>query len=233
MFKKLLLSAFVSLALAGCAKDRTVAASPEIELTDLQTLPAPTGGYSTVVQPGDRLDIAVLGSQALTGTYYVDETGTIAFPLIGAVPARGKAPSQLARDIAAQLAGRFVLDPEVTVVPSETNVPTVSVGGQVGKPGAYPARSSQTLLRAINNAGGLSEYAKANDVLVLRTVDRQHYIGVFNVEAIQRGNYPDPTIYPDDIITVGDSPARRRLATILSVVPLISSAAILIDRLAQ
>jgi polysaccharide export outer membrane protein len=83
----------------------------------------------------------------------------------------------------------------------------------------------------VNTAGGLSEFAKSDDVLVLRSVGDVTYIGVYNIEAIRRGNYPDPQIYADDIITVGDSPGRRRLQTILQLVPLLSTSAILVDRI--
>ena len=64
----------------------------------------------------------------------------------------------------------------------------------------------------------------------MRTVGGQRYIGVFNIEGIQRGNYPDPMIYPGDIVTVGDSPSRRTLESVLQFIPLLSTSAILIDR---
>ena len=50
------------------------------------------------------------------------------------------------------------------------------------------------------------------------------------IEGIQRGNYPDPMIYPGDIVTVGDSPSRRTLESVLQFIPLLSTSAILIDR---
>ena len=88
-------------------------------------------------------------------------------------------------------------------------------------------------MRVVNQAGGLAEYAKLDDVLVLRTVNGQRYIGAFNIQAIQRGNYVDPTVYPNDIIIVGDSPNRRRLDGILQFAPLLSTSAILIDRIGR
>ena len=217
--------------LAGCATDRTVASAPGIELTDLDSLPAPEGGYVTRVQPGDQLEITVLNSESLTGTYIVDDSGNLTFPLIGAVAVAGDSPTRVGQKIVERLSGRYIRDPNVTVLPTELSQPMVSIGGQVGKPGSYPARLSRTLVRAVNNAGGLAEYARLDDVLIMRTIGTTTYIGVYNIAAIQRGNYPDPQVYAGDIITVGDSPGRRRLDNILQFVPLLTSSAIVIDRL--
>jgi polysaccharide export outer membrane protein len=66
-------------------------------------------------------------------------------------------------------------------------------------------------------------------VLILRTVDKQRYIGVYSIRAIERGNYPDPQLFPNDVVMVGDSVQRRRLEAILQILPpLLTSSAILI-----
>jgi polysaccharide export outer membrane protein len=44
---------------------------------------------------------------------------------------------------------------------------------------------------------------------------------LYNLGAIRRGAYPDPRIYADDVIVVGDSPARRRFRDLLQISPLI------------
>lgn len=219
--------------LAGCASSRQTAMDPGIEMTNLDELPAPEGGYVSNIQAGDQLEIIVMNSEPLSGTYVVGDGGKLVFPFIGEIAVADRSPSEVGQLIAQQLSAQYIRNPEVRVIPGESSQPMVSVGGQVESPGAYPARLSRTLARAINNAGGLSEYAKSEDVLVLRTVGDQRYIGVYNIEAIQRGNYPDPEVYADDVITVGDSPGRRRLDQILQFVPLLSSTAILIDRVGR
>ena len=100
-------------------------------------------------------------------------------------------------------------------------------------PGDYPVLGRQSLLRVVNQAGGLADYANLDDILIFRTVGGQRYIGAYNIQAIQRGNYEDPRVYPNDIIVVGDSPNRRRLDNILRFVPLLSTSAILIDRIGR
>ena len=220
--------------LASCAgTDRTFGASPDIEVTSLDELPAPTDRGFYTIGGQEKLLVEVVGSELLSGVYLTDGEGRIGFPYLGILELAGRSPNEASRMIADGLRGQYLLDPHVRVVPEEFPLPSISVGGQVNKPGAYPALGNQTLLRVVNAAEGLSEYAKYDDVLVMRSVDGLNYIGAYNIEAIQRGNYPDPRLYPNDIVMVGDSPGRRRLDNILQFVPLLTSSAIIIDRLGR
>lgn len=212
----------------GCAVDRTIGAAPDIQVTALEELPAPKGEVSYAIGPQEKLGIDVVGAPSLSGTFLTDIDGSLAFPLIGIVNLAGKTPSEASRLIAGRLRERYVLDPQVRVIPEEFPVPSISIGGQVKKPGNYPAVSRPTLLRAVNQAEGVTDYARAEDVLIFRTVDGQSYIGVYNIAAIGRGNYPDPVLYPNDIILVGDSPERRRLETFLRLLPGFTTAAVIL-----
>lgn len=230
-FTSKLIAAFaLATVLTGCAKDRSFGMAPDIEVAQLTELPAPAGVAAYTVGSQERIEITVLDAERLSGTYLTDAEGYIAFPLVGDLYVGGKTPNQVAQMIADRLRGEFIVNPQVRVRPAELPVPSVSIGGEVEQPGTYPAATSQSLIRAINNAGGLSEYAKSDDVLIMRVVEGQRYIGVYNLEGIQRGNYADPLIYPGDIVTVGDSASRRTLETILQFIPLLSTSAILIDR---
>ncbi len=219
--------------LAGCATDRTFGAAPDVEVTALEELPVPTASLFYTIGPQEKLEIEVVGAEPLSGVFLTDERGNLYFPLLGKLDVSGMSPSSASSLIAEGLRGQYLRDPQVRVIPEEFTPPSASIGGQISKPGSYPVIGKQTLLRIVNQAGGLAEYAKLDDVLVMRTVGGQDYIGVFNVGAIQRGNYADPAIFPDDVIMVGDSPARRRLDNILQFVPLLTSASIVIDRLGR
>ncbi|HAU22252.1 MAG TPA: polysaccharide export protein [Erythrobacter sp.] len=215
---------------AACATDRTFGTAAELEITELEQLPAPLGEIYHTISQQETLDIYIANAETLSGPYLTDDRARITFPLIGELDLYGKTPSEAARMIADGLRGDFMIDPQVRVIPSALPPPSISVGGQVEEPGSYPATGNATLLRIVNLAGGLSEYARLDDVLVMRVVDGQNYIGVYNIGAIQRGNYADPALYPNDIVMVGDSPNRRRLDNFLQFAPIISSAAIIIDR---
>ncbi len=226
-------SLLVPLTLSGCATNRAFGEAPGIEIASLEELPAPRIENLYVIGAQEELEIEVVGAERLSGTFLTDGDGRISFPLIGLLNLWGLAPNEAAELIAEVLRGSYLLDPQVRVIPSEIPPPTVSVGGQVDAPGEYPVRGRQSLLRVVNQAGGLAEYAQLDDVLILRTVGGQRYIGAYNIQAIQRGNYEDPTVYPNDVIVVGDSPSRRRLANILRFAPLLSTSAILIDRIGR
>lgn len=214
--------------LSGCAIDRSIGLAPGISVTELEELPVPRGEISYVIGPQEKLAIDVVGAPTLSGTFLTDIDGTLSFPLIGTVDLVGKTPREASTEISDRLRGRYLLDPQVRVIPEEFPVPSISVGGQVKKPGSYPAVGRQTLMRAVNEAEGLTEFARIDDVLVFRTVEGQRYIGAYNLGAIQRGNYPDPLLYPNDIVVVGDSPERRRLETFLKLLPGFTTAAAII-----
>lgn len=217
---------------AACAVDRTFGSDSSIEVTDLETLPEPRGEIYYAIGPQEALEIVVVGAEDLSGKFLTDEDGNIAYPYIGLVETAGKSPSEASALLAAGLENRIVRDPQVRVIPEEFPEPSISIGGQVTRPGFYSAVGRPTLLRVINQAEGLDDYAQKDDVLIMRTVEGQRYVGLYNVAAIERGNYPDPALYPNDIVMVGDSPASRRFDALFRVAPtVLTSAIILLDRL--
>lgn len=228
--KSLFILALSGAILSACATSGPIGTASDIELTTLSELPANPAAASYQIRPLESLEIGVFGSEILTGTYLADERGRINFPLIGTVETAGLSPSGVEEAIENRLRGQYILNPQVTVRPTKAPELTVSVGGEVKKPGTFLSANSQTLLRAVYNAGGLSDYAKSEEVIVSRTVAGQKYIGVYNLTAIERGNYDDPAIYPNDVISVGDSPSKRFLQSVLAYVPLLTTTAILIDR---
>ena len=222
---------FAAGALASCAIDRTVGLAPGIEVTTLAELPQPQGINAYRIGPQETLQIEVVGAPSLSGTFLTGIDSRLDFPLTGSLDIAGKTPAEAGRIIADALRGTYVRDPQVRVLPKEFPVPSISVGGQVKRPGNYPAAGQLTLLRLVNRAEGLTEYARLDDVLIMRSVADRRYIGVYNLGAIQRGNYPDPQLYPNDIVMVGDSPERRRLLVLLQVLPpIITTAAILVTQ---
>ncbi|MGI9350728.1 MAG: polysaccharide biosynthesis/export family protein, partial [Rhizobiaceae bacterium] len=64
---------------------------------------------------GDQIRITVFNQDDLTNTYMVDKGGHVAFPLIGAVAARGATPKRLEQKIASGLRKGFLRNPDVSV----------------------------------------------------------------------------------------------------------------------
>lgn len=243
MNRNLVIGALVVLAASGCAKDAApVASVPGSPVTLLPSLPQPQAGdviRSTrlaFVGPFTELRIEVFGVEEMQRDIMTDGEGNFAFPLIGTVAAAGKTPEIIAQEIRAKLGERYVRNPQVTVnFKSPSNAlalqsMSVTVDGQVNRAGAYPVVGRVTLMRAVALAGGVTEFAKLEDVVVFRGVGNKQYVGIYNLEGIRRGNYADPEIFPNDVVIVGDSPQRRMYKDLLGTIPAFLSPIILLAR---
>lgn len=153
----------------------------------------------------------------------VDASGRVSMPLVGVIDARGKTALELASTIESALRGRYVRNPDVTVNIKSSVSQVVTVDGSVVEPGLYPVTNQMTLMRAVASAKGLSEFAKVDDVVILRTVAGRKMAGLYNIAAIRRGAYEDPQIYANDVIVVGDSPQRRMFRDLVSLSPLLAA----------
>ncbi|HYD06901.1 MAG TPA: polysaccharide biosynthesis/export family protein, partial [Reyranella sp.] len=179
-----ILGAAASLAIGGCASapggklgetgQATVLAGAELPAPTAADLLATARPY--VVGPFDQLTIDVFGIPELTDrTVTADASGRIAFPVAGTVDAGGLTTEQLASVLADKLRAGHIRDPQVTVNLKQASSQTVMVDGQVTQPGVYPVLGGMTLMRAVATARGVSEFAKLDDVVVLRTVGNQRY----------------------------------------------------------
>jgi polysaccharide export outer membrane protein len=151
----------------------TVAAQQPAMLTPVKAAKAP----ATPVQPvpeasaaqpadyrlealgmGDMIRVSVFRNPDLTTEARVSERGTIMFPLIGEISVTGLTPTQVSKRIADKLrAGRFVVDPEVTVSIAQVNSRQVAVLGNVQKPGRYPLDATTAKVTdLIALAGGIA-----------------------------------------------------------------------------
>lgn len=217
-------------ALSACVNDaRLGETSRPLAVIQQDELPPPTGADLVAaatpyrIGPFDKLAISVFGAPDLSGTFQVDAAGSLSMPLVGNVGAAGNTPSELAGEIETKLRGAYVRDPQVSVNLDETTSQVFTVDGQVTQPGSYPVVGNMSLMRAVATAKGASEFARLQDVVVFRTVDRKPMAALYNLAAIRRGLYPDPKIYANDVIIVGDSKARRLFQQVLQIAPLLTT----------
>lgn len=225
----------ISIALAcigvvGCASSGPIGLDPAVEVAPMGELPPPGVDEASTILPQDKLRVDVLGFDELSRELQVSAAGTFPFPLIGVVEAAGKEPTAVAQDIANRLRGRYVVNPIVTVDVLEQPNRLITVGGEVEKPGRYPVLGKLSLLEAVASAEGTTDSSKLKEVMIFREVAGQRYIGIYDLRAIQRGNYRDPRVFPGDIIQVGRSPTLRYLQAIAAITPLITTPIILLDR---
>ena len=218
------------LLLVGCAKAEPLRSTSQLAVVEgAETLPPPSRGdmqipeREALIGPLDRLDISVFNIPELDREIQVDAGGRIAMPIVGAIDAAGKTAAEVSTQIEAALRRNYVRNPQVTVNLKNSVSQVVTVEGQVVEPGLYPVTGQTTLIRTIASARGLTEFAKLDDVVIMRTVDGQRIAGLYNMTAIRRGMYADPLIYANDVVIVGDSAQRRRFKDLISLAPLLAS----------
>ncbi len=219
----------IVLALANCAPREPLRSTERLTVVqNMEALPAPNRQDLTapdrpaLIGPLDTIQVDVFNVPELSREMQVDASGRISMPLAGTIEARGKTAEELARAVEDSLRGRYVRNPEVTINIKNSVSQVVTIDGQVVEPGLYPVTNQMTLMRAIASAKGLSEFARQDDVVILRTVNNQKMAGLYNMGAIRRGMYDDPPIYANDVIVVGDSPQRRLFRDFVSLSPLLA-----------
>lgn len=173
------------------------------------------------IGPLDKLTVTVFGVPDLTTNAQVDGAGSLTMPLIGQVKAIGETPNSLSDKIAAALNQRYIRNPQVSVTVTEAVSAMVTVEGAVIKSGQYPVVGHSTLVRMIAAAGGPSEYARLSEAIVFRTVNGKAMVARFNIKDIRGARSPDPEIYGNDLIVVGNNPSRQLFKDIISVAPVI------------
>jgi polysaccharide export outer membrane protein len=136
--------------------------------------PAPSAFHAALNQPyrlgaGDRVRITVFEQDSLTNTYSVNSAGYIAFPLVGAVPARGQTVQQLEAAIAGKLRQGFLRDPDVSVEVDRYR--PIFVMGEVGSAGQYSYVPGLTVQKAIAMAGGFTPRANQDTVDITRDIN--------------------------------------------------------------
>jgi polysaccharide export outer membrane protein len=163
---------------------------------------AGTASSSYVIGPSDELTVTVWKEPTLSGSILVRPDGMITLPLLGDVQASGLTPLQLADQVAAKLK-KYVQDPNVSVVVGSIHSKVIYLLGEVGRKGPVEMTSGMTLLDAIGSAGGLTDYANAKKIYILRDQAGKHQrIPVHYKEALKGNSQFNLILEPGDTIVV-------------------------------
>lgn len=197
---------------SSAAPQRMAAISPAPSNTTIHLLPDYQIGTT------DTLQVDVFGVPELSQTVQVDNSGNIELPLIGRVLAQGATTSELAKRIAAQLNGKFVKDPVVSVTVKDPSSQKVTVDGSVTQPGVYEIAPHTTLTQAIALAKGPDQVANTSDVAIIRTGPNGRVVTSYDLDAIHDGKTVDPFVQANDEIVVDVSGTRRFVRDFGSVI---------------
>ncbi len=138
-----------ALALAACGGG----APRGLPITELEPVP------TSVVKPGDIVQVEFWQQEALTGDRVVDRSGNIHLPLIGAVYVEGHDAYQI-QDQLTSFYNQYYADPLIVV----TVRLGVNVTGEVRQPARYAVDPAFNILDALGLAGGLTYDAKEEEI---------------------------------------------------------------------
>ncbi len=189
--------------LGGCATEGV--SRPELPLAsgDAQ--------YSTRyrIAPGDSVQIFVWRNPEVSTEVPVRPDGLLSAPLLEEVPAAGKTPAELARDLEGELS-TYLRDPLVTVIVNGfvgTFREQIRVVGEATEPRALLYNDSMTLLDVLIQTGGITDFADGNNAILVRVVDGKQQEFRLRLDDLVRGGDISANVdmRPGDVIIVPES----------------------------
>lgn len=140
--------------------------------------------------PGDKVRVTVFGEDDLSGEFEVDNTGSLAMPLVGEIPVRGLTQRDLEKKISTVLEQGYLKNPRVNI--EVLNFRPFFILGEVNKPGSYPYANDMTVINAVALGGGYTTRAKTGTVIVRRA----------NSPEKEEKISEDAVVYPGDVLRV-------------------------------
>jgi polysaccharide export outer membrane protein len=152
---------------------------------------------------GDILQVTVWKEDGLDRETLVLPDGSITFPLVGTIEAQGHTPAEIQGIIKTKLK-KLIPDASVTVAVKAALGHTVSVIGQVNKPGEIIISHGLTAMQALSQAGGLTPYASESDIIILRHADGKEVSVPLPYDDIAGGDKldQDAALSPGDVVVV-------------------------------
>jgi polysaccharide export outer membrane protein len=156
-----------------------------------------------VIGSDDVLEVKFWKDATLSREVIVRPDGKIALELLSELQAAGLTPQELQGAILTE-AEKKMVEPNVTVIVKQINSRRVFITGMVEKPGVYPITSTMTVLQLISIAGGLKDFAKKKDIVVMRQDKGAPLAYPFNYDDILKGRRLGQNILlrPGDTVVV-------------------------------
>ncbi len=142
--------------------------------------------------PGDQVHVTTFGGEQLTGDFRVSDSGNVAVPLLGLVPASGRTTAELGDEIAARLR-RMKLFTNPSVAVEVVSYRPIFVLGEVNHPGQYPYQPGMTVLSAVAVAGGFTYRAVTDYASIIRNINGRPVEGKVRRQTLMQ---------PGDVLTI-------------------------------
>jgi polysaccharide biosynthesis/export protein len=166
---------------------------------------AATTEYRYLIGPLDTVNIIVWRNPELSLSVPVRPDGFISTPLVEDIPAIGRNPTDLARDLEKALS-KYSRDPVVTVVVTGfTGAASeqIRIVGEAARPQAIPYRQNMTLLDVMIQVGGLTEFADGNGAVLVRGKEKGMQYSVRVKDLIKRGDISaNVDVRPGDVLII-------------------------------
>ncbi len=189
----------VAVVAAGCSSTGSYPPAP---------LKAATPDYRYLIGPLDTVNIIVWRNPELSMSVPVRPDGRITTPLVDDLPALGRSPSDLAREIEKALA-KVIRDPVVTVIVTGFQGPfeeQIRIVGEAAKPQAIPYRQNMTLLDVMIVVGGLTDFADGNSAVLVRGKEGGKQYTVRLKDLLKRGDITaNVDVKPGDVLIIPQS----------------------------
>ena len=171
--------------------------------------PAASNASSPIVDPSeyrigpeDMLNVSVWKEPGISGSFPVRPDGMISLALIGDLPAEGLTPTELSDSIKTRLQ-KFLHEPSVVVTILAVHPKQIFLLGEVQHAGGVTFVPGMTPLQAIALSGGLTPYANAKHIAILRTTGgKQQRLPYDYKKAIKDGSPQGVILMPGDTILI-------------------------------
>jgi len=169
---------------------------------------AATPDWRYVIGTGDTVSVMVWRNPELSMSVPVRPDGRLTMPLVEDLPALGRTPTELARDIEKELA-KYVRDPLVTVIVSGAAGPfteQIRILGEATRPQAIPYRQDMTLLDLMIIVGGITDFADGNKTVLVRGAEQGKMYTLRINDLVKRGDISaNVDLKPGDILIIPQS----------------------------
>ena len=155
-----------------------------------------------ILASGDVVKLTFSAAPELNQSQKIRTDGKLSLPLVGEVDASGKTVGQLQSELM-QLYKSQLKTPEVTVS-LEASITTVTVSGAVNKPAKLAFERPTTVLQAIMEAGGPSEFGTLKRVRLMRVVNGVYKSQVMDLHDLSKEMKPF-YVRDNDVIYVPQS----------------------------